>query len=229
MLSSTVEDYMKTILSLSQADGGSGRVLLGQVAGRMGVTPGTVTTMMKHLAEKGLVDYQLRRGVRLTETGRVAAFQILRRHRLVELFLVRVVKLDWACVHEEAEALEHAISDRLLDRMDEMLGHPTRDPHGDPIPGPGGEVLDQQLVPLAECCPGRYRLIRVVGNAPDFLDWLQRHELQPGKEVQVIEHDSHGGTLMITCGNPPRSLSIGMTTAEKLLVSTEETLAGGAE
>jgi DtxR family Mn-dependent transcriptional regulator len=229
MLSSTVEDYMKTILSLSQAAGGAGRVLPGQIAGRMGVTPGTVTTMMKHLAEKGLVDYQLRHGVRLTEAGRAVASQVLRRHRLVELFLVRVVKLDWACVHEEAEALEHVISDRLLDRMDDMLGHPTRDPHGDPIPGPGGELLDQQSMPLAECSPGRYRLVRVVGNAPDFLDWLQRHELQPGKEVQVIEHDSHGGTLLVTCGEPPQSLSIGMTTAGKLLVSAEETLVGDGE
>ena len=113
---------------------------MGRLATAMGVVPGTATTMVKALADSGLVDYSPRTGVRLTEAGSQLALHVLRRHRLVELFLVRVVGLDWSEVHDEAEELEHVISDKVLEKIDALLGHPQADPHGDPIPTAKGHV-----------------------------------------------------------------------------------------
>ena len=111
---------------------------MGQIAAALGVVPGTATTMVKTLAESGLVRYEPYSGVRLTKAGEKLAALVLRRHRLVELFLVKVMGMSWTEVHDEAEQLEHAVSDRLIDRMDEMLGRPEVDPHGDPIPSAEG-------------------------------------------------------------------------------------------
>ena len=139
--SSTVENYLKTIY-LGSASAGSARRLLamGQLASALGITPGTATTMVKTLAESGLVKYEPYTGVALTRAGEKLAALVLRRHRLVELFLVQVMGLRWDEVHEEAELLEHVVSDRLIDRMDEMLGRPEVDPHGDPIPRADGSI-----------------------------------------------------------------------------------------
>ena len=140
MPSSTVENYLKAIWTLQIKDGSDQLVPIGQVAERLSVTPGTATTMMNKLLKKDLVRYTPRKGVALNENGRKAAMQVLRRHRLVETFLVEIMQLDWAEVHEDAEVLEHVISDRLLERMDKMLDHPTHDPHGAPIPNAEGEL-----------------------------------------------------------------------------------------
>ncbi|MBP6783737.1 MAG: metal-dependent transcriptional regulator, partial [Verrucomicrobiales bacterium] len=131
MPTSTVENYLKAILHLQGE--GKGSTTVGEIARVLAVTPGTVTIMMRQLKERGLVAYEPRRGLSLRPRGRTAALKVVRRHRLIELFLVEVMKLDWSEVHEEAEILEHVISDRLLDRIDIMLGEPTHDPHGDPI------------------------------------------------------------------------------------------------
>ena len=113
---------------------------MGQVAAALGVTPGTATTMVKALAESGLAEYEPYSGVRLSAAGEKLAGLVLRRHRLVELFLVQVMGMSWAEVHDDAEQLEHVVSERLIDRIDEMLGRPTHDPHGDPIPNPDGAI-----------------------------------------------------------------------------------------
>src|SRR5688500_8179532 len=139
--SRTVENYLKAIfhaetLLASEQD----LVPMGQLATALGVVPGTATTMVKALAESGLARYEPYVGVRLTPAGGKLAAMVLRRHRLIELFLVRVMGMSWAEVHDEAEQLEHAVSDRLIERIDAMLGHPATDPHGDPIPGPEGTV-----------------------------------------------------------------------------------------
>src|SRR5918912_4336004 len=127
---STVENYLKTIYLGTSAHAGEPRLLpMGQLAAAVGVTPGTATTMVKTLAESGLVNYEPYAGVSLTRAGRRLAALVLRRHRLVELFLVQVMGLRWDEVHEEAELLEHVVSDRLIDSMDEMLGRPDADPH----------------------------------------------------------------------------------------------------
>src|SRR3954469_20129180 len=118
---------------------------MGRLATAMAVTPGTATTMIKAIAEANLVMYEPRTGVRLTKAGEQLALHVLRRHRLVELFLVKVLELDWSEVHEEAELLEHAISDKVLERIDSFLEHPSVDPHGDPIPTSKGKVNSPEL------------------------------------------------------------------------------------
>ena len=127
---------------------------MGQLAAALDVVPGTATTMVKALAESGLVRYEPYAGVRLTPAGDKLAALVLRRHRLIELFLVQVMGMSWAEVHDEAEHLEHAVSERLIERMDEMLGHPSVDPHGDPIPNADGGVQERALSLVARV-PGR--------------------------------------------------------------------------
>src|SRR5206468_4535111 len=129
-------------------------VSMGKLATAVGVVPGTATTMVKALSDSGLVNYEPRGGVTLTRGGEQLALHVLRRHRLVELFLVRVLGMDWSEVHDEAEELEHAISDKVLDRIDALLGHPSVDPHGDPIPSPQGQVAAPRLRSLADCPTG---------------------------------------------------------------------------
>jgi DtxR family Mn-dependent transcriptional regulator len=138
-LSSTVENYLKHLFAEQQQN--EGKLLpMGRLAAALGVAPGTATTMVKNLAESGLVTYEPHDGVRLTPDGERRALQVIRRHRLIELFLVQTLGLDWSEVHDEAEELEHAISQKVLERLDALLGHPQFDPHGDPIPGGKGQL-----------------------------------------------------------------------------------------
>src|SRR3954452_7964061 len=153
MPTSTVENYVKQ-LYLEQQRAPEQLVSMGKLATAMGVVPGTATTMMKALADSGLVAYEPRGGVRLTRGGEQLAAHVLRRHRLIELFLVQVMGMDWSEVHPEAEELEHAVSDRLIARMDEMLGSPSVDPHGDPIPDAQGVVAAPVLPSLLTCAVG---------------------------------------------------------------------------
>src|SRR5215204_2494824 len=150
MATSTVEDYLKHIL-LEQQHDPEKLVPMGQIAGALQVAPGTVTAMVKTLADGGLVAYEPYSGVRLTPSGRQLAAHVLRRHRLIELFLVQVMGMNWSEVHAEAEELEHAVSERLIQRMDEMLGYPSVDPHGDPIPNIHGHVEVVVLPSLLDC------------------------------------------------------------------------------
>lgn len=219
--SSTIENYLKAILSLSQQTGCGERVQTGDLAERLSVTSGTVTTMMKHLAARELVDYMPRQGIKLTSTGQDAATEVLRRHRLVELFLVEVMHLDWAEVDEEAEVLEHVVSDRMLARMDEMLGYPTHDPHGDPIPTKAGEIPTQELTPLAECEAGDYRIARILGDDPPFLNWLKERALVPGSALCVGERDDFAGTITVSPCDSTAPLHIGIDSATRLLLTPE--------
>src|SRR5215475_3585572 len=150
--SSTVENYLKAIHhGQSTLPKGQRLLPMGHVANALSVTPGTATTMVKALAESGLVEYEPYTGVRLTKAGDKLAALVLRRHRLVELFLVQVMGLRWDEVHDEAEQLEHVVSDRLIERIDEMLGRPEVDPHGDPIPNSEGTVKQQEAQSLMTC------------------------------------------------------------------------------
>src|SRR2546421_1382407 len=150
--SSTVENYLKAIHhGQSSLPKGQRLLPMGQVAAALAVTPGTATTMVKALAESGLAEYEPYSGVRLTASGEKLAALVLRRHRLVELFLVNVMGMSWAEVHDEAEQLEHVVSERLIERIDEMLGRPTHDPHGDPIPGPEGTLATRHHDNLMTC------------------------------------------------------------------------------
>jgi DtxR family Mn-dependent transcriptional regulator len=194
MPSSTVENYLKAILQLSPGD--DALVPMGELAAALAVVPGTATTMAKGLAGEGLVVHRPRQGVRLTPAGRKVALGVLRRHRLVETFLVHVLKMDWADVHAEAERLEHAISDEVLDRLDALLGHPAADPHGDPIPSRAGALPSPVHATLATCPVQRgLRIVRVTEQTADFLHFAEAHGLQPGAIIQVEARDLAAGTV----------------------------------
>src|SRR5256712_12762293 len=169
--SGTVETYLKAIYQGQSTLVRDERLVpMGQVAAALGVTPGTATTMVKALAESGLAEYEPYSGVRLTAAGEKLAGLVLRRHRLVELFLVKVMGMSWAEVHDEAEQLEHVVSERLIERIDEMLGRPTHDPHGDPIPTPEGSLTSRQLDNLLTCPVGtRLKVTRIADQDPSFL------------------------------------------------------------
>ena len=218
MPSSTVENYLKAIWSLQGSLDGGGLVLIGHVAEKLSVTPGTATTMMNQLEKKGLIEYRPRRGVRLKEEGHKAAMQVLRRHRLIETFLVEVMKLDWAEVHEEAEVLEHVVSDCLLKRMDVMLHHPTHDPHGSPIPSPEGKITRDGTAILADCQPGCYILKRVREDQPGFLQWLSDLKLLPGTEFVLSSVNSMAGTLSLTFEEEDEVIEISNSASRSLLV-----------
>lgn len=218
MPTSTVEDYLKAIL-IEELDHPDSLVTTGRIASAIRVAPGTATSMVKTLADSALVTYEPYSGVRLTEAGRQLAAHVLRRHRLVELFLVQVMEMDWSEVHEEAERLEHAISEQLLERMDEMLGRPSVDPHGDPIPDAAGQLVEADLASLATCPLGQALLVaRVSDQSPEFLRLVERRGLKPGRRVVVVERDRAADLVALRPpdGEPP--VSLGFRAAGKILV-----------
>jgi DtxR family Mn-dependent transcriptional regulator len=220
-VSSTTENYLKAIFAVSESAPNE-LVSLGEIAQSLDVTPGTVTTMMKSLARAGLVEYQPRAGVSLTPKGRKTALSVVRRHRLLELFLVEVLGLDWSQVHEEAEELEHAISDRLLRRIDEVLGHPERDPHGDPIPASDGTIVAAKDFPLTEAeNNGAYIIGRVEGDEPTFLGYLQETGLVPGAAIGKVIRNDVAGTIAVHTAQGETIISVAV--ARKLHVHSNET------
>jgi DtxR family Mn-dependent transcriptional regulator len=215
--SSTVEDYLKCIV-LEEERGGRPRVATGQVAAALSVTPGTATVMVKALAESGLVDYEAYEGVRLTPAGRQLALHVLRRHRLIELFLVRVLGFDWSEVHVEAERLEHAVSERVVERIDAMLGRPAVDPHGDPIPNAEGELASAHLPALDSLAAGaKARVARVADREPEFLKLVERLGLRPGARVKVVARDLAADALELDLGRGRRA-TLGLRAAAKIFV-----------
>ncbi len=215
--SPTVENYLKHLYAeLHDIDGEL--LPMGKLAKALSVTAGTATTMVKALADHGLVKYEPRSGVRLTPDGERLALNVIRRHRLVELFLVQTLGLDWSEVHEEAEELEHAISEKVLDRIDELLGHPQFDPHGDPIPHAKGSFSPQSLRTLAECDLHKpLRIARVRAQGAEFLQTVQRLGLTPGARVVVEARDKFAESLTVRAGNRA-PVSLGLSAAAKLLV-----------
>ena len=217
--SSTVENYLKVIhlqqLTLSDS---LQLVGMGQLASAMGVTPGTATTMVKALNEAGLVHYEPYVGVRLLPAGERLAGLVIRRHRLVELFLVRFMGMSWDEVHDEAEKLEHVVSERLIERMDEMLGHPEVDPHGDPIPNAEGVVTQRELHSLLTCPLGvPLAVTRVADQDAAFLRFLEQSHLKPGQELRVESRDEAADSVRVRCKDAD-PLTIGARAASKLLV-----------
>jgi len=217
--SSTVENYLKAIYLGQSSLARDQRLLpMGQVAAALGVTPGTATTMVKALAESGLAEYEPYSGVRLSAAGEKLAGLVLRRHRLVELFLVQVMGMSWAEVHDEAEHLEHVVSERLIDRIDEMLGRPTHDPHGDPIPNPDGAITTKHLDNLLTCPIGTaLRVTRIADQDPAFLRFIESNDLKPGQPIEVESRDAAADSVMLR-GKDERRITIGARAASKLLV-----------
>jgi DtxR family Mn-dependent transcriptional regulator len=217
MVTLTIENYVKAIYQIL-AETGQPTASNGDIARKLGVAPGTVTSMLQTLDGANLVHYQTHKGASLSEAGRTLALRVLRRHRLMELFLNKTLGMTWAEVHEEAEHLEHAVSDGLIDRIDAYLGFPHRDPHGDPIPDRDGAVADCDAVSLRDCENGtRFQLSRVLDQSPDFLRYLSQSGLDLGAQGTVIEKQEQAGALVVEAPKG-RRLVLGLSTAEKLRV-----------
>ena len=218
MPSATVENYVKQIYLAQQHAPAGELVSMGRLATARDVVPGTVTTMVKALADAGLVTYEPRGGARLTSGGEKLALHVLRRHRLVELLLVKILGLDWSEVHAEAEELEHVISDKVLERIDALLGHPTVDPHGDPIPTAEGKVQKVRAATLADCPTGRpLRVARVMDQDPAFLQFVERCGLMPGVVVTVEVRDPQADSVAVRVKDR-RLVTLGGGAAGKILV-----------
>ncbi len=218
MTSLTVENYLKAILQISiRFD--TDWVSTGQLAQALNVSPGTVTSMLKALADSDLASYKPYEGVSLTLAGQRLALRVLRRHRLIELFLVQTLSLTWDKVHEEAEHMEHAVSDFLIDRIDNFLGHPEFDPHGDPIPSADGGMRGNtaSAVLLTRCAPEtKVRIVRVMNQDPKFLRYLSESGLELGAIGIVNENKFEADIVSIRFGN--QFTSMGHQAAGKLLV-----------
>lgn len=222
MASSTVEDYIKHIYLVSEKSG-KNQVSMGSVAEALGVVPGTATTMVKALADAGLVEYAPRVGVHLSEHGRKLALHVLRRHRLIEQFLVEALDFDWSEVHEEAECLEHVVSDLLLERIDKYLGHPTEDPHGDPIPSAEGELHNNSSESLVACALNTsLSVARITDQDPDFLQYIARAGLTLGVSLRVVERNLSAESVRLEVGATKTSLTLGLGAAAKVLVREGE-------
>ena len=218
-ISKTVEDYLKQIFLASLSAAG-GMVSLKEVARLMEVTPGTTTSMMKTLTALGLVDYRAREGVQLTDCGEREALKTIRRHRLIEKFLTEVLGLDWAEVHEEADALEHVVSDRILGRLDQMLGYPRWGPHGKPIPTKNGSVPDRDLVRLSELAEGKKAVVaEVEENSPKFLKYLHERGLLIGTALTLVHHDEEGNTVEVKFDHGD-TVIMGLQAANAILVES---------
>lgn len=221
MATSTVENYIKTVYALQFEQGAGDTVSMGELANALKITPGTATSMVKSLAKTGLVRYVPRVGVRLTSEGEQLALLVLRRHRLVELFLVKVLDMEWHEIHEEAEALEHVISDRVLERIDTLLGRPKLDPHGDPIPSASGAITERDLVPLDECEVGQdLRIGRIEDQEEDFLKYLESNALVPGQSFTVRHADRHAGVISLRMRDGSER-QLGLDAARKIQVEQQ--------
>jgi DtxR family Mn-dependent transcriptional regulator len=212
----TIENYVKAIYQISAREQGPA-VATGRLAEALGVSPGTVTSMLKTLSESGLAEYMPYEGARLTDAGRTLALRVLRRHRLIELFLARTLNLTWDEVHEEAENMEHAVSDLLVDRIDAFLGYPATDPHGDPIPKADGTVAGSTGRCLSELRVGsRFRVVRVIDQSPDFLRYLTETGLQLEAAGMVVANRLESGTITVDVGGHQTTLA--HSVADRLLV-----------
>ena len=198
-VSASIEDYIKTIYSL-ESDGQAASTK--RIAQRLKVKMASVTGMIKHLASEGLVKHKPYYGVRLTDRGRQLAVRTIRRHRLLELFLVKTLGMTWDQVDEDAEVLEHAVSDRLIERIYEHLGRPEFDPHGSPIPDETGAMPSQEGVSLDQYPAGqRGAVLRVSDRDSEFLRYLTTLGLKIGSRFRLTANDSMGGLVTLKLGS----------------------------
>ena len=218
MPSPTVENYLKQILMIS-LERDKREVPMGMISESLKVTPGTATSMVKNLEKEGWLTYKSRKGVKLTASGRKLGMNILRRHRLLETFLVETLGLDWSEIHDEAEELEHAISEKVLERLDEFLGKPRHDPHGHPIPTKGGIIQRHKNRSLLECKEGMTVTIDSIDDQEkNFLKFARSKHLVPGSKITILSREEVANAMELKIGrkNP---FSIGFQAAQKILVS----------
>jgi DtxR family Mn-dependent transcriptional regulator len=198
-LTQSMENYLKAIFEIQEwAD----RASTSSIAERMSIAPPSVTAMVKKLAELRLVTHEPYQGVRLTRAGEMAAAEVVRHHRLIEKYLADALGVPWDRVHEEAEKLEHVISEDLEDRIDGALGYPTVDPHGAPIPARDGRVSRVTALPLSESAGGdRVVVVEVDDRDPGLLRYLGDRQLFPGTAVEVVRVEPYGGATVLRVGD----------------------------
>ncbi len=206
-LTRQAEDYLKVIYEIEQ---GGTAAATTDIAGQLNIAAASVSGMLQRLARLGLVKVERYRGARLTAPGRNVALQLLRRHRIIESFLVTKLGYGWDDVHEEAERLEHAASTELIDRMADALGNPTADPHGAPIPTAGGRVDERRLSTIADMAVGaRAKVVRMSDRDPEFLRYLAKRTIRPGVVVRVTTREAFEGPITLTIGRATHSLGAG--------------------
>ena len=222
--SSAVEDYAKAIYALQDNEGSVGITAIAQ---RLGVTPASASGMVRKLDELGLVTHERYRGVRLTETGTRLALEMIRHHRLLELYLAESLGVPWDRVHQEAEVLEHVLSEELEALIAAKLGHPTHDPHGDPIPDAELHIEEGHTRCVADLEVGdRGRFVRVSDSDPAMLRYLAERGVRIGDRFEVVERQPFGGPLSVRFGNEIQAL--GGDLAAAMRVELEREAAGGA-
>jgi len=204
-----VEDYCKAIYTLESRE--NEPVSTNALAERLEITPGSVSAMLKKLGELGLIEHHPYRGVRLTDEGRKVALEVIRHHRLLELFLAETLQMPWDRVHDEAEVLEHVISEELEQLIAAKLGDPTFDPHGDPIPSAELELRERETVPLDSLKEGECGVfVRVSDADPEMLRYLSERGISPGERLEVLECQPFGGPLTVSfAGGDPREHALG--------------------
>lgn len=194
LISASVGDYLKAIWSVA----GTGSASTNALSERLSVAPASVSNMFVRLQEMGFAKHERYRGASLTDSGRVEALRLVRRHRLIETFLLEHLGYPWQEVHDEAERLEHAVSDGFTERLAEFLGHPQHDPHGDPIPAADGTLAEEDSFPLAEAAAGtRVRISKVRDDDAAMLDYLEDRGLVPGRLLSVLEVRGLDGVVTI--------------------------------
>ena len=219
MPTAVAENYLKQLYYEQQSASGE-LVHVGKLAAAIGVTAGTATTMVKSLTRAGWTVYEPRTGVRLTRRGKRLALSVVRRHRLLELFLSKVLGLDWSEVHDEAEILEHAVSEKVVEKIDALLGRPLVDPHGDPIPTASGDLPKHPATTLADCPLDRpVNIVRIMGadQDRDFLHFLDRNGLIPGASVTVRQRHLAAQAMQIEVSKHA-PIAFGTTAAKRILV-----------
>lgn len=218
MLTPATEDYLKTVYKLQDANE---VVSTNAIAERMDVSAASVTNMMKKLAEMSLVEYVRYQGITLTEAGSKVALEIIRHHRLLEVYLAEAMGFGWDQVDAEAERLEHVISEEFEDKIDEMLGYPTTDPHGSPIPSKDGTIAKTAHEPLVNITPGQSVIVRRVPDSdPALLRYLGELGLRPTVIVIVLKKEPFDGPLLIRIGD--QEYHLGHQVAHSVLVDYQE-------
>ena len=215
MITSTVENYLKALFHLDPK--GEKRIATGTLAQALEVTPGSASSMIKTLAESDFVVHRPHYGVQLTKHGRELAVHVVRRHRIVELFLVDILGMDWSQVHQEAEQLEHVVSDEVIEKMDALLGHPTVDPHGDPIPRVDGSLPTRTLERLSFCNSGdRVSIARMSDQNTSFLHFAKEHGLLLGAIIEVVQRNDIADSITVRCQE--QEIVLGLSAASRIEV-----------
>jgi DtxR family Mn-dependent transcriptional regulator len=224
MPSSTIEDYLKAIY-FEQQSSKDNLAKTVKLAEKLHITPGTVTTMLKNMSKEGFLDYFPRKGCGLTDKGKKVVISLIRKHRLIELFLQNILHFDWSEVHEEAEIIEHCFSEKIINRINEMLGYPKTDPHGEIIPdststgGKSFELSNQNDIALSvmeehHCCI----VSRVTNQEPDFLRSVQEFHLLPGTRVEVIKRDDSISLIILRIWGKEETITLSLQAAGHIRV-----------